>query len=79
MADDKFNEILAAIENLRSDNTLSHKALDLMIKEVRDTQKEHTEAFDRITKAISKSVMGKMAPAINALEDRVCLERTEWT
>ena len=50
-------KVLAAIESLRNDNSLSHKGLESMIREVRKMQDEHTKSFDKITKAISKSIM----------------------
>ncbi len=78
MDDDKFDEILKAIENLRNNNDLAHEGLGSMIKDVQRTQEEHTKSFDKITKAISRSVMGRMVHAINVLEDYAGLPKTDW-
>lgn len=74
MDDENANKILAAINGLREDNSLAHEAILARIDKVQKTVDRHTKAL----KAIAPVVAGKMAVAINTLEGRLDLPKTDF-
>jgi len=49
MSNDDIKRILAAIEELRSENALAHRGLDAKIEDVRKTQGDHTVSLKLIS------------------------------
>jgi len=70
MSNDDIKRILAAIEELRSENALAHRGLDAKIEDVRKTQGDHTVSLKLISEftGVLPHIIGEIAKKVGIHE-----------
>ena len=75
MSNDDIKRILAAIDDLKSENALAHRGLVSMVVDIQKTQKDHTCSLGMITSFIT----GLLPHTIDKIAKKVGLQETGLT